>query len=400
MEQFTQIPKPSPTSTALIHLPDQSAAYSYRGYNGSSRPYYDQGDDSPASSSLVEYWNVLRRHKWSILFSTVGGALLAILAAMMMTPLYEANTSLEVLNVNENFMNTKVTSPVTTNDISYDVSEEETQVQLLQGDALLDRVMFKMDPNYSSSKLKRIATLSWRNLLRLPDPAVLTDREKLLQKLALSLKVKATPRTRIIEVSARSKDPQLALEFINTLTNEFIEQNVEARRKTTQKVSDWLTGEIEEARFKLKHAEDALQSYAGTSGRIFTDEDNKQTNIATEKLQQLQRALSEATADRMTKQSNYELAQHSPPDALPEVLSDESLRDAMTQINTLRGQIADLSERFTPEYSKVKSAQAQLVALQASFERDRAAVIERVKNDYQEATRKEASSRCRLRRAN
>ena len=61
----------------------------------------------------------------------------------------------------------------------------------------------------------------------------------------------------------------------------------------------------------------------------------------------------------------------------------------MTQINSLRGQIADLNERFTPEYSKVKSAQAQLAALQASFEHDRTAVIDRIKNDYLEATRKE-----------
>ena len=257
MEQFTQLHEPPPTSTALIHLPGRAAANLYPGYKGSSRPYYDQDDDGSAGSSLVEYWHVLQRHKWTILFSTFGGALLAILAATMMTPLYEANTSLEVLNVNENFMNTKVTSPVTTNDISYDVSEEETQVQLLQGDALLDRVMAKMDPNYAASKLTKTTSSGWRKFLHLPDPAALTEREMLLQKLALSLKVKATPRTRIIEVSARSKDPQLALDFINTLTNEFIEQNVEARRKTTQKVSDWLTGEIEEARLKLKHAEDA-----------------------------------------------------------------------------------------------------------------------------------------------
>ena len=156
-------------------------------------------------------------------------------------------------------------------------------------------------------------------------------------------------------------------------------------------MSDWLGGEIEDARMKLRRAEDALQAYAGTSGLIFTNSkrDGGETNIATEKLQQLQEALSAAIADRITKQSNYELAQHSPPDALPDVVNDDNLRAEAAAVNTVRGQVADLGARFTPEYGKLKSAQAQSSALEVAFEHDRASVIEKVKNDYLEAMSRE-----------
>jgi succinoglycan biosynthesis transport protein ExoP len=387
MEHFNRHPEP-PTTLAVVPHGRAPANSAYPIYDG-ARPYGNENNDDTEESGLVEYWRILHRYRWPIFLSSLAGAILGILVGLPMTPIYRASTSLEVLNVNENFMNTKETSPVTTADFSYDISEEETQVELLQGDSLQDRVFAKLDPNYSAGKLKRPASSGWRRLLHLPDPGALTLREQLLDKASRSLKVKATPRTRIIEITADSRDPQLALDFVNTLTNEFIEQNVEARRKTTQKVSDWLGGEIEDARTKLRRAEDALQAYAGTSGLIFTDQDSEETNIATEKLQQLQQELSTATDDRITKQSNYELAQHSPPEALPDVLNDQGLRDAMASITALRGQIADMSERFTPEYSKVKSAQAQLAALQASFEHDRAAIVERVKNDYQEAVQKE-----------
>ncbi len=390
MENVNQRQEPSNTLMVVPHG-KAAPAVGYPVPYDVARPSYGRdSDDEAEPPGLLDYLRTLRRHKWKILSSALGGAVLCILAGLPMTPIYEASTSLEVLNVNDNFMNTKESSPVTTTDLTYEVSEEETQVELLQSNAVLDRVFAKLDPNYAKGKLQKVATTGWRSLFHMRDTSSLTDREVLLNKLADSLKVKATPRTRILEVSARCKDPQLALEFVDTLASEFIEQNVESRRQTTLHVSDWLTSEIEDARAKLKRAEDALQAYAGTSGLIFTTTDaGKETNIATEKLEQLQKALSDATADRITKEANYQLAKTSPPDALPDVLNDQSLRDAMAAITALRGQIADLNARFTPEYSKLKSAQAQLVALEADFDHDRAAVIEKTKNDYDEAASKE-----------
>jgi polysaccharide biosynthesis transport protein len=374
----------------LIMLPrgrtalENTHASIYEG-DGGSRYAFENGAESD-DSSLLEYWHVVARYKWPVVLSAIGGLILGVLVALPITPVYEASTSLEVLSVNDNFMNTKQTSPVTTSDLSYDVSEEETQVSLLQSAWLQQRVMVKLDPTFVVSTKNQSASSGWRALLHLPNPNVMTERQRLLSKAALSLKVKTTPRTRIIEASVRSTDKQLALDFVNTLANEFIEQNVEARRTTTQKVSDWLSGEIEDARIKLRRAENALQGYARTSGLIFTADDK---NIATEKLQQLQLDLSVAATNRITKQSNYELAQTSPPDSLPGLLDDENYRAAQAEVNTLRGQSADLSARFTPEYSKVKSVQAQLIALESSLAKQRDSIVLRIKNDYDDAVRKE-----------
>jgi capsular exopolysaccharide synthesis family protein len=54
-----------------------------------------------------------------------------------------------------------------------------------------------------------------------------------------------------------------------------------------------------------------------------------------------------------------------------------------------RRKVADLTAIFTPDFSKVKRAAAELVALQAAYEEQRSAIVVRVKNDFAEAVRKE-----------
>ncbi len=386
MDRFSQHPEPA-NGGIIVRQPATPGARMVHA-DVPPQPYYAaDGTEDSDSGGLLDYWRLLRRHKRMLFLFALGGTLLAILLGLPLTPSYKVHISLEVLNVNEDFMNMKGASPVTTNDYSFDTSEEETQAKLLQSDALVERVIQKLDPDYARlQRMQRPQATWWRSLLNIPEPLPLTDREKLLNKLADSLKVTATQRTRVIEATVKSTDPQLAVDFANTLGNEFIEQSIEARWKSTQKVGDWLTREINDARGKLERSEDTLQAYARTSGLIFTDDT---TNIATEKLQQVQQQLSAATADRITRQATYELAKNAPPDSLPDVLNDEGLRDALTNINNLRGQIAQLSATFTPEYSKVKQAKAQLVALQAAFTHDRNSILERIADDYHQSISRE-----------
>lgn len=352
-------------------------------------PYYVQeragGSDSGAA---IEYVRVVLRHKGKLCLFAFCGIVLGIAIGIPQTPEYRVRTALEVLSLNQDFMNMKQTSPVATNDESYETSEEETQVKLLQSDALLDRVINKFDPGLVYILHNpRMAESGWRNLLHLPQRAPLTQRQALLTGLADSMKVRSTPRTRVIELTTQSTDPRLATEFTNTLANEFIEQGIESRLRTTEKIGDWLGHELDEARAKLEHSEAALQTYAGQSGLIFTDDQN--TNIATEKLQQLQQQLTTVITDRVAKEARYELAQHSPASSLPDVLGDEGLRKAQENAEDARRKVADLAAVFTPDFSKVKRATAELAVLQSAFEEQRAAIVDRIKNDYTEAVRKE-----------
>jgi capsular exopolysaccharide synthesis family protein len=379
MEYLNQ-PNEVPKTTALIRAPETVSAGPY------PNAAFERGDES--DSVIMEYLRILRRHQRAVIVFALVGLALGVAVTAVQTPVYRATTSLEVLNLNEDFMNLKQSSPVSTNDSSYDTSEVQTQVKILQNEELRDRVVMKLNAAGQAEKgtVPAATPTGWRALLKLPGSNKGSPREQMLRSALGSLKIRATPRTRVIEITVDSTNPQLAAEVANALDDEFIEQNLESRWKTTQRMGDWLGRELGDVRSKLAQSEDALQTYARNSGLIFTSED---TNVATEKLQQIQQQLSAATADRIAKQSRYELAQSAPPDALPEVLNDTGYRDTQAKLNDLHRQIADLSAIYNPDYGKLKQAQAQAASLQGAIERNRTDILARIKNEYTDALRRE-----------
>ena len=357
------------------------------------KPYAAAGHGSDrtiptaSGSHIVDYYRLLYRYKWAVILSALAGLVAGFVAGIPMTPIYRARISLEVLNLNEEFMNMKRNSPVSTADPTYDVSEAETQTKLLQSNAMLDRVIDRLDPAAKKPKASPKAAVSgWRSWMHLPEPVEFSERQKLLSSAARSLKVRTMSHTRVIDATVESTDPALAAQFANTLAQEFIQQNLEAKFSASHTTGDWLKREINDARANLKKAEDDLQAYARNSGLIFSEENS---NVATEKLQQLQQQLSGAIGDRIAKQARFDLARKSPPAVVSDVLADPALKETASKINDLKRQIAELSTIYNPEFSRIKQAQAQLQILQGVFERNRADILKRIENDYEEAVSRE-----------
>ena len=215
-------------------------------------------------------------------------------------------------------------------------------------------------------------------------------------KSALSgLKARASGQTRIIELTYHSPDPAYAATYLNTLTNEFIEQNIDARWKMMQRTGDWLTRQLDDVKIKLERSEDALQNYARNSGLILTGSiggsstgESKQ-NVTEEKLRQIQTSLTAAQSERVSKQSRYEMAKSAAPESLPDILNDLSLRDYQTKLTDLRRQLAEMTATYKPEYSKVRRVEAQIAPLESAYARERDSILARIRNEYEEARRRE-----------
>jgi len=352
-----------------------------------ARPYLVEAADRPEETGgLLDYWRALGSHKTAVLAASLGGLLLGALIGVPLKPVFRASTTLEVLNVNQDFMNMRPAQASVPGADSDNLSEEETQATLLQSDLLLGRVCARLDPNPSPPA--RYATSGWRSWFNLQEGGKPSTREMLLGSAVKSLKVTNPPRTRVLGITVDSKDPQLALDFTNALVQEFIKQNIDARWASTQQTGDWLGREINDARTKLQSSEDALQAYARSSGLFFIN-DEKQTNIETERLQEIQQQLSAATADRIAKQSVFELARNSPPGTLAEILNDASLQSLSARLDDATRQVASLSAVYNPGYTKLQQAQAEAVTLREAFASRRADLLRRIETDYQSATRRE-----------
>jgi capsular exopolysaccharide synthesis family protein len=362
------------------------ASYTEVGYANAPDPSAE-----PESGGLIEYWRILRRRKGTLILIASVGAILGFLVTLPQTAIYQVRTSLEIVALNQNFLNIKESNPLNDSGTSVDTTDIQTQIKILQSESLIDRVLAKLKSGPKSDstaapETTRIA--AWRKLLNLPDSEPTDPREQSISYAKKHYKVRASGQTRIVEITVDSMNRQIAADFANTLTSEFIEQNLESRWQTTQHTSEWLSRELDDMRVRLEKSEDRLQAYAREAGLLFTGD--QKNNVSEEKLLQVQQALSAAQTDRIAKQSRWEMANSSPAEALPDVLNDITLRDYQAKLTELNRQIAELHASYTNESPKVQKVQAQLATIETALSTERADILKRIKNEYDEALRRES----------
>lgn len=352
-----------------------------------SEDQYPEVSEESSGHRLHEYLQILRRQKGVLLLIVVLGFLVSVLVTIPQTPIYQARGSIEIQNINDNFLNARnvnTTSEDSTS--SLPGSDLQTQAKILQSESLLELVAAKLDLGKKLFPEEGGSLSAWRKTLGLGEERQAATREKTLNLIAANLKISTDANTRLIEIRYDSTDPQLAADVVNTLTAELIEQNIESHWKTTQQTGDWLTHQMEDVRIKLEQSEDELQAYANASGLLFMSEKD---NVAEEKLRQLQEELSKAQADRVTKQSKYELASKESPESLPDVLDDATLKEYQVKLTDLLRQRAELMSSLTASNPAVKKVQAQVTTLESALEVERNNIIQKIHNEFDSALRRE-----------
>ncbi|MDQ2944357.1 MAG: polysaccharide biosynthesis tyrosine autokinase [Acidobacteriota bacterium] len=339
---------------------------------------------APEQSDLLQWWNLLRRRIGTLILAALVGVLLAILLTIPQTPMYEGRTSLEVQDINPEFMNLKQVSPIADSTEINALSDLQTQIKILQSEAIADRTVAQTKSGLPPCVADPAAESSFQHFLPLGflrTPPKLRRDLLLLLAAAKSVRVRAAGQTRIIEVLVDSSDPKIACGFANVLVSQFIEQSIEARYLMTQRTGTWLGRELDGMRLKLEHSEDALQAYARKSGLVYTGE---KQSVSEEKLYQLQAELSKAQADRLAKQSLHEMTRTAPLETLPDVMSS-SLRDLQAKLTDLRRQKAELGATFNSGYSKSKKVDAQITEIEAALQSEQKAIVDRIAHEYEEA---------------
>ena len=121
-----------------------------------------------------------------------------------------------------------------------------------------------------------------------------------------SLRVALAPNTHIIEVHYRSPDKDLAATVVNTLMTTYTENNFKSRFDSTMQASDWLSKQLVDLQMKVETSQEKLVHYQKEHEILGIDD---KQNITTEKLDELNKALTTAESERMDKESVYRLVQ-------------------------------------------------------------------------------------------
>jgi succinoglycan biosynthesis transport protein ExoP len=341
-------------------------------------PSYDDGREQ---SQLLEYWRLLRMRIRSVL--ALGGVGLAagFLITMLQTPMYRARTSLDIQALNSDVL--KI-APGTQTEGDQHPAESyiQTEIRILQSNFMMNRAIGRLKTQRPKEAMSQPP--AWRKAIGLGATGINWD--DLVQETARRVKVRSLGLTRMVEVVCDSRDPRLAGQFCNVLAQEYIAQNLEARSQTTQNTSEWLSQQLEALKRRLAKSEGELQEAARLSALVYAAD---RDTLAQEKLRELQNELARAQAERVSKQSMFEMISSNTPESLPMVSDNPYIREYTVRLEELRRQFAEASSIYAPAHYKIRQLQLQIDQIRASIDKQRADILARIRTEFEAAQRRE-----------
>jgi succinoglycan biosynthesis transport protein ExoP len=328
-------------------------------------------EQMPKEPHLLDYLIILKKHQWLVLSFLLTVVTVVTIATFKMKPVYVAAARVEVDREAQSIQ----PFPDSNSYDDYVDSENyiETQTKILQSETLALQTIKSMD-------LGRYPEFGGRpNTFIIPHAGVTSQRPAILGSFLGSLSIQRIKDSRLIEVRFEAQDPQLAAQIVNGHLQNYIEANFRSKYDATQQASNWLSAELEELRIKVEKSEAAKIAYE-RENQIWTI-DEKQ-NITTQKLSDINKALTDAQTDLVQKQALYQIAKGGDVDQLPDIRNNAYLSELLKRQSDLGEQYVDASAQFGPNYPKVQRITREKKEVDDAIARAKQNVEASIETDY------------------
>jgi capsular exopolysaccharide synthesis family protein len=336
---------------------------------------------SPREPHLYDYLLILRKHQWLILSFLLAVVTITAIGTFRMQSVYVATARIEIDRENANILPFQGTDPY---DSMMDLENYiETQSRILTSETMALQTIRsgilsgQADFTGDSSASDAITTGSLANMKPPPE----------LGAFLASLSVKRVANSRLMDVSFESTNPLLAAQVVNAHIKNFIEQNFQSRYEATSRASTWLTDQLSELKIRVQKSEDARITYE-RQNQIWSLDGDKQ-NVATQRLADLNKQLTDAQSERMRKQSLFEYAKAGDVDSVPQIRDNPAVQDLLHKRTEVYSQYSDALNQYGPNFPKVQRFQSQLKELDVGVDKEKKAAMSRLESDYREARQRE-----------
>ncbi len=244
---------------------------------------------SEQENHLWYIWRVLRKRLWMIVAVYVAISVTLGIDAMKKPPMYRATAQLLIEHENPNiipFEEAVGKEYVHDSDVPSS-SYYKTQYKILQSRSLARRVIRTLKLQHhpifteadTPSLIQTLQALPKTLLTQVmhrakglltPTPEAQQPRvtqahadaeSALIGRFLHHLTVEPVSDTRLVNIHFTARTPHLAAEVANTLSNIYVDQNLEMRFAASQESVDWLHRRVQDMRDKVEQAELALQRY-------------------------------------------------------------------------------------------------------------------------------------------
>lgn len=352
---------------------------------------------------LTQILSIARRRKWFILGAIAGALLLGLLLTLIATPLYTATSTLEIKRDSANFINVEGAEPERQN--SVDLEFYQTQYGLLRSRALAERVASRLnlqdDPAFFGIFGASEAD-DWFENGR-PRPSASTRDQRVREAATILLEnfyVVPERLSRLVDIRFTSPDPALSRRIVNAWAQNFVESNLERRFDATSYARRFLEQRLAQLRTRIDESERRLVGYAAREGIVNIPAatapgeaaSSGERSLVADDLANLNRALAEATADRVRAQSRADAGRG----IVPEALTNMAITELRRRRAELAAEYARLLVQFDPEYPAAVAINTQIAQLDRSIAREEARVQDTLRQTYRDTITRESTLQNRV----
>ena len=154
--------------------------------------------------------------------------------------------------------------------------------------------------------------------------------------------------SRVINLSVRSQDPEIAARLANGHAQAYVGQNLEQRRQGAREATQWLNERLDDLRRQVNTRQGALQDYRQQKDAVSLED---RQNIVVQKFAQLNTAVTGARTERVDKEAIYQqlvALQESgaPLDTFPPIQANSFIQGLKAELATRqRGEQGELPGR-------------------------------------------------------
>lgn len=342
---------------------------------------FDTRDSIDIRAILRTFW----RRKWAVISSALLFVVVTLLVVVNQTPLYTATATL--------MLNTRQSNVVDVDAVLSGLPANATQVlneiEVLQSGRLIERVVDKLrldrDPEFNDALIedeggvRYLDAEYWAGLVRTnilepigaspnsdtvpdipPDEQARLVREGVLDAVRAGLSVQQVSYSVAITVSFTSQSPKKASLIANTIAEQYLVDQLEAKFEATSRATTWLNDRLSGLKTQVEASEAAVEAFNASVGAGA----GQGAAVVTQQLTQLNAELVLARAQRAEAEARYEriaeLLQQRGASAAADAISSPLIQSLRQQMAELRRREAELATRYTARHPTMINIRAEI----------------------------------------
>jgi len=350
-----------------------------------------------------ELLRMFNRRKWHLVGVT---ALVCALTALLLLQLVPEYRSSAMVMLDTRKAKVTNTADVLTTGV-IDIPAIQTEIEIIRSAALLGRVSDKLhldlDPEFGAVRRSVIGDLIQRGkemvskyvpFRKAPDTPANADngpRSRAITALTRNLTTLARGRSYVIAISMDSNDPVKAKRILDTITDYYIVDQLQAKLDANKRATDFFNDRLEELKRNVEVSERAVAAFREKSGLTIA----KDATIAAQSLSELNSQLVQARAQRADKESRLIALQQAARNpatlgGVTEVLANSLISSLRAQEAEVARRVGDLGQRYGDSHPRILQARAEQGQIQGRISQEVAKIISSVQGDAEAARAKEA----------